>query len=128
MAEVLRYTPPMTVRDLETDWLSLRSWLTRCVLPSSLCLIGVLLLFRMVTTNQSNLNHNALIVGFFALYFVLIRGGHLIMIRSLHKELKTKYQEAYSQRLAAVSKNEMRRHNLGFTLTRIKRELIETRR
>jgi len=84
-----------------------------------------LLSFRFITQDPSTLNHNAVIVGFFTIYFVLIRGGHLLMIRALHSELKSKYKEKYAQRLASVPQDKMRSHNLGFTLTRIKRELLD---
>lgn len=47
------------------------------------------------------------------------------MIRALHSELKSKYKEKYAQRLAGVPQDKMRSHNLGFTLTRIKRELLD---
>jgi len=46
------------------------------------------------------------------------------MIRSLHNEMMRKYKEAYKDRLAAIPRDRLRRHNLGFTLARIKRDLI----
>ena len=73
----------MTFELLERDWLSLRFWLQRCVLPTSSILVLVLLIMRWISPSAKELNHSALIVGFFALYFVVVRGGHLIMIRSL---------------------------------------------
>lgn len=97
----------------------------RCILPSAIALVLALLSFRFITQDPSTLNHNAVIVGFFAVYFVLIRGGHLLMIRALHRELKTKYKEKYTERLAAIPEEKMRTHNLGFTLTRIKRDLLD---
>ena len=71
------------------------------------------------------LNHKAVIVGFFVFYFILVRGGHLIMIRSMHFEMKRKYEEAYRERLAYLPIGQMKRRNIGFTLARIKRELID---
>jgi len=115
----------MTPELLERDWLSLRYWLLRCVLPSTLILILVLGLFRVVMDTPSTLNHNAVIVGFFALYFILIRGGHILMIRSLHFDLKRKYEAAYREKLAYLPIGQMKRRNIGFTLARIKRELID---
>ena len=114
----------MTPELLERDWLSLRYWLLRCVLPSSAVLLAVLALLRLVTDRAYYLNHNAIIVGFFAFYFVLIRGGHIIMIRSLHFELKRKFGEAYRGRLAYIPQGQIKRRNIGFTLARIKRELL----
>ena len=115
----------MTPELLERDWLSLRYWLQRCVLPSAMFLILALILLRMIDADISNLNHNAVIVGFFVFYFILIRGGHIIMIRSLHFELKRKYEDAYREKLAYVPIGQIRRRNIGFTLARIKRELID---
>jgi len=114
----------MTPELLERDWLSLRYWLQRCVLPSAIFLLGILGLFRLIDADMSNLNHNAVIVGFFALYFVLIRGGHIIMIRSLHFELKRKYEDGYREKLAYVPIGQIKRRNIGFTLARIKREIL----
>lgn len=79
----------------------------------------------MITTEASTLNHNALIVGFCALYYILVRGGHLIMIRALHAELKAKYREPYEKRLASIACKDMRRRNIGFTLSQIKREFMD---
>jgi len=115
----------MTPELLERDWLSLRYWLQRCVLPCAVFLLVILGLFRLIDADITNLNHNAVIVGFFALYFVLIRGGHIIMIRSLHFELKRKYEDSYREKLAYVPIGQIKRRNIGFTLARIKRELID---
>ena len=121
----LVYNKVMTPELLERDWLSLRYWLQRCVLPSAMFLLLALILLRLIDADKSNLNHNALIVGFFVLYFILVRGGHIIMIRSLHFELKRKYEEGYREKLAYVPIGQIKRRNIGFTLARIKRELIE---
>ena len=115
----------MTPELLERDWLSLRYWLLRCVLPSAIVLLIALALLRLTASSDKYLNHSAVIVGFFAVYFVLVRGGHLIMIRSMHFDMKRKYEEAYRERLAYVPIGQMKRRNLGFTLARIKRELID---
>lgn len=112
----------MTPELLERNWLSLRYWLTRCVLPSAVVLVIVLWLMRLFMSDGSGLNHNSLIIGFFGVYFILIRGGHLIMIRSLHFELKRKYEEIYREQLGYISLNQIKRRNIGFTLARIKRE------
>lgn len=115
----------MTPELLERDWLSLRYWLQRCVFPSAVILLTILGLLRLIGLEASALDHNSIIVGFFVAYFVLIRGGHIIMIRSLHFELKRKYEEAYRERLAYVPIGQIKRRNIGFTLARIKRELID---
>ncbi|MEP3890858.1 MAG: hypothetical protein ABJN69_10340 [Hellea sp.] len=115
----------MTPELLERDWLSLRYWLQRCVLPSAIVLLAILAFLRLIGSETSELNHNSLIVGFFIAYFVLIRGGHIIMIRSLHFELKRKYDAAYRERLGYVPIGQIKRRNIGFTLARIKRELID---
>ena len=121
------YSLIMTPELLERDWLSLRYWLQRCVLPCAVFLVVILSIFRLIDSDSMNLNHNAVIVGFFALYFVLIRGGHIIMIRSLHFELKRKYEEAYREKLAYVPIGQIKRRNIGFTLARIKRELLNSK-
>lgn len=113
----------MTFREIERDVLSLRCWLRRSVLPTALVLIGVLIGLSLAATDTKALDHASVIVGFFALYFVLVRGGHLIMIRSLHSELKTKYEDAYRERLATVP--DLRGRNAGFALARIKRDMID---
>lgn len=115
----------MTPSELERGFLSLRCWLQRIVLPSAAVLAVTLLIFGRITRDDHILDHNAVIVGFFIFYFVLVRGGHLIMIRSMHKDMLKKYEEPYKARLAAIALKSFRRRNLGFTLARIKRELID---
>lgn len=115
----------MTPELLERDWLSLRYWLQWCVLPSAIALIVILGLIRLIGSETSYLNHSSVIVGFFAVYFVLVRAGHLVMIRSLHFDLKRKYEELYRERLAYVPIGQIKRRNIGFTLARIKREIID---
>lgn len=114
----------MTPFELERGFLSLRCWLQRVVLPCAAILAFTLLLFGWITKDSKTLDHNAVIIGFFILYFVLVRGGHLIMIRSMHKDMLKKYEEPYTARLAAMPKKGFRRRNLGFTLAKIKRDLI----
>ncbi len=114
----------MTPELLERDWLSLKFWAQKCVLPSAIALLVILGLFYLVSDNPKDLNHNAVIVGFFTLYFILVRGGHLLMIRSLHKELLRKYQEGYRHKLGYIPQGQIKRRNIGFTLARIKRELM----
>lgn len=116
----------MTPELLERDWLSLRYWLQRCVLPTSLILLTVLLALKWISPTIKDLNHSALIVGFFALYFILVRGGHIVMIRSMHFDLKRKYESLYREKLGQISGAQLRRRNIGFTLARIKRDIINT--
>jgi hypothetical protein len=109
-------------------WLSLRCWLVRTVAPAALSLVAVLALLRAIGPSETTLNHTAVMVGFAALYFVLFRGGHMLMIRSLHVEMMKKHAEAYRDKLSRMSTGELRRSNLGFTLARVKRDiLIEAR-
>lgn len=114
----------MTSQDLETHWLSLRYWLTRCVLPSAVTLCALLLLLPLAVKHPQYRDQTAAILGFFTLYFVLFRAGHVFMIRSMHFDLKTTYGEAYELRLRELPAN-LHRKNLGFTLAKIKRELID---
>ncbi|WP_371397648.1 hypothetical protein [Fretibacter rubidus] len=118
----------MTARELEQDWLSLRCWLLRCVGPAAVILLLTLGAFRLITDRAQMLDQNAVIVGFFILYFVIVRGGHMLMIRSMHNELLSKYEGPYKARLAALPRRGksplQRRSNIGFTLAKIKRDLI----
>ena len=116
----------MTPELIERDWLSLRHWLQRCVLPSSVILVIILLLLRWISDDRQALSHSAVLVGFFTLYFILVRGGHIIMIRSLHFDLLRKHEALYREKLSAVSEHKMSRRNIGFLLARIKREIINT--
>ncbi|MEP1230800.1 MAG: hypothetical protein ABJG88_09010 [Litorimonas sp.] len=118
----------MTPEALQRDWLSLHYWLMRCVLPSALILLVILAALRMITDTDHALDHKAVIAGFFTLYFILVRGGHILMTRSLHKELQRKYDMDYREKLAKYHPDTMRRRNIGFTLARIKRELIDDKR
>ncbi|WP_409432149.1 hypothetical protein ACJ3XI_07965 [Litorimonas sp. RW-G-Af-16] len=120
----------MTPEMIEQEWLSLRYWSLRCVLPTALILLALLGLFHVMIDTTKELDEGSVIVGFFALYFVLVKGGHIIMIRSLHFELKKKFEEGYRERLAKYTRTTFRKRNLGFTLAQIKRELLtaETKR
>ena len=114
----------MTFTELERDVLSFRCWLRRSVLPTGLALLAVLIVLALVSDGDGRaLDHRAVIVGFFALYLVLIRGGHLVMIRSLHAELKRLCAEPYAARLAKLPS--LKGRNAGFALARIKRNLID---
>ncbi len=114
----------MSPEALSARWLSLRCWLIRTVLPAAGSLLAVLLLLRAIEPNPVTLDHTAVLVGFSALYFVLFRGGHILMIRSLHGDMMKKHQEAYREKLAAFDAGQLRRRNLGFTLARVKRDIL----
>jgi len=105
-------------------WLSLRCWLVRSVAPSALALLAMLALLHAVSPSDVTLDHTAVMVGFAALYFILFRGGHLLMIRSLHVEMMKKHPDAYRTKLEAMSEGALRRSNLGFTLARVKRDIL----
>lgn len=93
-----------------------------------LVLLVFLFLFAVISDAPRFRDHNATIVGFFAFYFVLIRGGHMIMIRSLNKDLMRKHEAAYRYELAAVDPVVFRRKSIGFTLAQIKRRILEDAR
>ncbi|MGJ8559031.1 MAG: hypothetical protein ACSHX3_02220 [Litorimonas sp.] len=105
-------------------WLSLRSWLIRTVCPAALSLIAVLFVLRAIGPSETTLDHTAVMVGFAALYFILFRGGHMLMIRSLHGEMMKKHPDAYREKLARMTERDLRRSNLGFTLARVKRDIL----
>ena len=113
----------MTATELELRWLSLRYWLRASVLPIALVLLVTLLILKQIISHPPYLDQSAALIAFFSLYFALIRGGHLIMIRSMHFDLKTTYGDRYERRLAKLP-TDLRQINLGFSLARIKRELI----
>ena len=117
---VSRLTPERLAR----RWLSLHNWLLRAVLPAALALIIVLLVLRATGAPERTLNHTAAMVGFAALFFVLFRGGHQMMLRSLHVEMMRLHEDAYRARLAELSVEQMRRSNVGFTLARMKRDIL----
>ena len=116
----------MTPELIERDWLSLRYWLQRCVLPAAVVLTFILLIMLRISSDAKDLNQSALIVGFFTLYFIVVRAGHLVMIRSLHFEMLRKHESLYREKLAGWSEDNMSRRNIGFMLARIKREIINT--
>lgn len=105
-------------------WLSLRCWLTRTVLPAAGALLAVLMLIRAIGPDEVTMDHISVLIGFSALYFILFRGGHILMIRSLHSEMMKKHQEAYREKLAAFPIGDLKRRNLGFTLARVKRDIL----
>ena len=118
----------MTPETLIAKHLCLRVWLQRIVLPTMLVLLIFLYAFSAISDAPRFRDHNATIVGFFAFYFVLIRGGHMIMIRSLHKDLMIKHEAAYRYELSAVDPVLFKRKSIGFTLAQIKRRILENAR
>jgi len=116
----------MTPEQIEYYYLSLRAWLLRTVGPTAATLCAALLLCRGLLRPELR-DHTAVLIGFAALYFVLIRGGHIVMIRSLHKDLLRRYEADYRARLLELSRGKIRR-NIGFALTRIKRDILDGQR
>ena len=98
--------------------------MVRTVFPAAGALLLVLGLLAAIGPDERTLDHTAALVGFSALYFILFRGGHILMIRSLHSEMMKKHQEAYREKLAAFPIGELKRRNLGFTLARVKRDIL----
>ena len=114
----------MTLAMLERDWLSLRFWLLRCVLPSVLILLAVLAILKLISPTPRSLDHRAVIAGFFALYYMVLRGGHLLMIRSLHQELRRKNHDAYAALLAQLNPDHIKARKLGGILAQMKYEIF----
>lgn len=114
----------MSPEAVSLRWLSLRCWLIRTVFPAALSLIAMLALLRAIRPSDTTLDHTAVMVGFAALYFILFRGGHMLMIRSLHVEMMKKHEQAYREKLFRMTEQELRRSNLGFTLARVKRDIL----
>ncbi len=118
----------MTPETLVSNHLCLRVWLQRIALPTMLVLIAFLFAFSVISDAPRFRDHNATIVGFFAFYFVLVRGGHMLMIRSLHKDLMKSHEAAYRYELSAVDPVLFRKRTIGFTLAQIKRRILEDAR
>jgi len=116
----------MTPEQIEYHYLSLRVWLLRVVGPAAAVLITALLLCQGLLRPERR-DHIAVLIGFAALYYVLIRGGHIVMIRSLHRDLLRRYETEYRERLLGLTGRKIRR-NIGFTLTRIKRDILDSQR
>lgn len=114
----------MSPEAVSRRWLSLRCWLIRTVFPTAASLIAVLALLRALGPSEITLDHTSVMVGFAALYFTLFRGGHMMMIRSLHSEMMKKHEDAYRDKLSRMNEGELRRSNLGFTLARVKRDIL----
>lgn len=121
------YRKPMSSTELETRFLSLRFWLLRCVLPCAITLAGLIVFLRVFIESPHHRDQTALILAFSMVYFTLFRAGHLFMIRSMHLDLKHTYGNAYEVRLQKLPRD-LQRKNLGFTLARIKRDLIDRKR
>jgi len=117
----------MTPEFLEQHFLSTRYWIKTSLVPSVICLLLALLIIRVATVDRYDLNHAAVILAFFAIFFVLVRGGHIYMIRTMHFDLMKTYAGVYPKKLKQLPKD-MRRQNLGFALARIKSELIHQKR
>ncbi len=113
----------MTPEFLEQRYLSIRYWMRTSLLPAALLLLLVLIFIRVWSHTNYDRNHAAVIAGFFTVFFILVRAGHLYMIRAMHMDLKATYATKYAQKLRKLPKN-MRRQNIGFALARIKSELI----
>ena len=114
----------MSPEALSHRWLSLRCWLQRSVLPAALAVIAFVWLIRQFGATDSAVDHAAVLIGFGGLYFALFRGGHILMIRSLHADMMRRFEDAYRAKLARMDAGELRRRNLGFTLARIKRDIM----
>lgn len=114
----------MSPENVSYRWLSLNCWLVRTVLPSAAALTAVLILLQFIGPDKSTLDHTSVLVGFSALYFILFRGGHILMIRSLHSDMMKRHPEAYREKLAAFDAGDLKRRNLGFTLARVKRDIL----
>ena len=114
----------MTPESLAHRFLSLRCWLLRSVLPSALAVIACLAIINSIGATPRTVDHTAVLIGFSGLYFMLFRGGHILMIRSLHREMMKHHPKAYREKLAALPEATLKRRNVGFTLARVKRDIL----
>ena len=114
----------MTPEQIEYRYLSLRCWVFRVVAPATGILL-IALIFVHGLDSEKLRDQTAVLIGFAALCYILIRGGHIIMIRSLHRDLLARYEDEYRARLAPLSCDRIHR-NIGFVLTRIKRDILDS--
>lgn len=96
----------------------------RVVAPTAGALIIALLLCLGLSSEQLR-DQTAVLIGFAAIYYILLRGGHIIMIRSLHNDLMAKHEAAYRRLLSDLTPDKIR-PNISFTLTRIKRKILDS--
>jgi len=71
--------------------------------------------------------HRLVLVGFFSVYFLIIRTGLHIMSYNLHDELKKEFQSKYAEQLSQHHDFGFLGLKLGATLARIKRDLYMAR-
>jgi cytochrome b subunit of formate dehydrogenase len=113
----------MTPKQIEYRYLSLHCWLMRVVAPTTGAVL-IALFFVHGLSSEKLRDHTAVLVGFAALYFILIRGGHIIMVRSLHNDMLKRYEADYRERLSQLNAQNIR-GNISFALTRIKRDILD---
>jgi len=113
----------MTPEQIEHHYLSLRVWVLRTVLPTMAALIMALLLCAGMSSEKLK-DQSAALIGFSALYFMLVRAGHITMVRSLHKDLLEKYETEYRVQLSHLSTENTPR-NISFAVARIKRDIYD---
>lgn len=112
----------MSIERLEGYYLTWSYWARVYLLPAALILVSVLLIARFLAQGRSELDEIAVIAGFFAFYFVAVRGGHIYMIRTMHNQLKKDYAGIYPKRVQSLP-SRMKMRQIGFALARIKAEL-----
>ena len=93
-------------------------------MPAAIAVIACLYLIQFFDATDRTVDHAAVLIGFSGLYFILFRGGHILMIRSLHREMMKHHQDAYREKLAALPEPTLKRRNVGFTLARAKRDIL----
>ncbi|NNE57658.1 MAG: hypothetical protein HKN36_06080 [Hellea sp.] len=113
----------MTQERLENHYLSLWYWVRYSILPAFAVLLIILLFVRLARPERIELDKISAISGFFALYFIFIRGGHIYMIRTIHQQLKTEYAGVYPKELAKLP-DRLKMRQIGASLARIKADLF----
>lgn len=116
----------MTPEQIEHRYLSLRAWIFRTVTPAMTLLIIALLLCMGISSEKLK-DQSAALIGFSVLYFIIVRGGHIIMVRSLHKDMLKRHEAAYREKLSHISVDNNPR-NISFTLARFKREIYDEKK
>jgi len=113
----------MTVERIENHYLSLWYWVRYSILPAVSVLLILLVIVRLARPDMAELDKISAIAGFFAFYFILVRGGHIYMIRTIHQQLKSEYAGVYPKELAKLP-DRLKMRQIGASLARIKADLF----
>ena len=102
----------MTPETLETEWLSLESWLRDCVAPVALGLLFILLLIFAMGMRGTLLDLLAGSLGMVALFLCGLQAIDRMTAQMLHRDLLRRSPYLYRARLAAVAQEPTRARDI----------------